>query len=447
MDAKITLLVNSKSEIYFSYHRIISFWYFYNPMKRFLYTLVIHLLRLIFILVSPFHPKAKQFVAGRKNIFQKLTLAFSKREPAKLVWVHCASLGEFEQGRPIIELLKNRFPDIKILLTFFSPSGYDVQKNYKNADFIFYLPWDTLQQAKRFVSITKPDLAIFIKYEFWYHYTFFLKKSGSKIISASCILRPGQIFFKSYGGLFRKLLQNFDFFFTQNQETKSLLSTIGIHNSKVAGDTRFDRVMEIIRNSSEIDQARKFKNDQKLFVIGSCWREDLEVLAPFIHENNNNLKFIIAPHEISDSFIREIEESLQVKYARFSEQKSDIEDCTVLIIDNIGMLSRLYKYGEFAFVGGAFGKGLHNILEAACYGIPVFFGNKNYDKYQEANDLIMRGGAFEVSGYADLKAKYELMIDRPENFLLACEVTRSYVEENLGATKKIIDYCIPILSK
>jgi len=180
-------------------------------------------------------------------------------------------------------------------------------------------------------------------------------------------------FFKSYGGLFRKLLQNFNFFFTQNSETKGLLSTIGIHNAKVAGDTRFDRVMEIIKNSIEIEQAKKFKNDQKLFVIGSCWPEDFEVLAPFIHENGNNLKFIIAPHEISDSFISEIEKSLQVKYARFSEQKSDIEDCAVLIIDNIGMLSRLYRYGEFAFVGGAFGKGLHNILEAACYGIPIFF--------------------------------------------------------------------------
>ena len=388
-----------------------------------------------------------QFVAGRKNIFQKLAATFSKRDSSKLVWVHCASLGEFEQGRPLIESLKARLPQVKILLTFFSPSGYEVQKNYSAADFVFYLPWDTPKQAKQFVAITKPDLAIFIKYEFWYHYTSSLKKYGAHIISASCILRPGQIFFRSYGGIFRSLLKNFDFFFTQNQETKKLLSTIGIQNSKVAGDTRFDRVMEIIKNSTEIEQARKFKNDQKLFVIGSCWPEDFEALAPFIHENGNNLKFIIAPHEISDSFISEIEKSLQVKTARFSEQKSDIEDYSVLIIDNIGMLSRLYRYGEFAFVGGAFGKGLHNILEAACYGIPIFFGNKNYDKYKEANDLIMRGGAFEVSGYAELKANYELMIDRPENFLLACEVTRSYVEENLGATKKIVDYCIPILAK
>jgi 3-deoxy-D-manno-octulosonic-acid transferase len=416
-------------------------------MQRLLYSLAINLLRLVFIIAAAFNHKARQFVRGRRKIFSKLTVALSKRGRDKLVWVHSASLGEFEQGRPLIESLKAQFPTVKILLTFFSPSGYEVQKDYKDADFIFYLPWDTASQAKRFVEITRPDLAIFIKYEFWYYYTLHLKRSGAKIISASCILRPRQIFFKGHGGLFRELLKNFDFFFTQNSETKNLLTTIGIQNSKVAGDTRFDRVMEIITNSKDIELAKKFKNGQKLFVIGSCWPEDFEALAPFIHENGSSLKFIIAPHEINESFIREIEKSLLVKSARFSEGKSNIEDYTVLIIDNIGMLSRLYRYGEFAYVGGAFGKGLHNILEAACYGIPIFFGNKNYDKYQEAKDLIMRGGAFEVSGYADLKAKYELMNVRPENFLLACEVTKSYVKENLGATKMIVDYCIPILSR
>lgn len=416
-------------------------------MQQALYTLSIHLLRTGFVLAALFHGKARLFVMGRKGIFSALRAGFSQRKEGKLVWVHCASLGEFEQGRPLIESLKVNSPDVKILLTFFSPSGYEVQKKYPAADYIFYLPWDTPRQARQFVEITKPDLAIFIKYEFWFHYTRCLKKSGATVISASCILRPDQIFFKPYGGLFRSLLQDFNFFFSQNTETKSLLASVGIQNCKVAGDTRFDRVMEIIRNGKEIEEARKFKNDQKLFVIGSCWPEDLEALAPFIHENSRALKFIIAPHEISESFIREIEKSLQVKSARFSQQKRDLEDYAVLIIDNIGMLSRLYRYGEFAFVGGAFGKGLHNILEAACYGIPIFFGNRNYQKYNEANDLIMRGGAFEVSGYAELKAKYELMIDRPENFLLACEVTRTYVEENLGATKKIMDYCIPILAK
>jgi 3-deoxy-D-manno-octulosonic-acid transferase len=416
-------------------------------MSEFLYTLSIHFLRLAFVLASPFSLKARQFVSGRWRIFSKLKSALANDEQRQLVWVHCASLGEFEQGRPIIELLKEKIPGVKILLTFFSPSGYEVRKNYALADYIFYLPWDSPSQAKKFVSITKPSMAIFIKYEFWYHYTLNLKRSGAHVISASCILRPSQIFFKGYGTLFRSLLKNFDYFFTQNSETKKLLSSIGINSVKVAGDTRFDRVMQIIQKGEEIAQARQFKNDQKVFVIGSCWPEDIDALAPFINEKENSLKFIIAPHEISESFIRDIQKSLEVKSVRFSHQNPKVEDFNVLIIDNIGMLSKLYRYGEFAYVGGAFGKGLHNILEAACYGVPIFFGNKNYQKYQEANDLIMRGGAFEISGYADLKAKYDLMMERPENFILACEVTRTYVEENLGATKKIMDHCTSILMK
>ncbi|MGC4023149.1 MAG: glycosyltransferase N-terminal domain-containing protein [Cyclobacteriaceae bacterium] len=416
-------------------------------MKIILYSFVIHVLRFGYIVAALFIPKAKFFVAGRRNIFFRLKNVLQSRGNNKLVWVHCASLGEFEQGRPVIELIKQKHPSTKILLTFFSPSGYELRKNYTVADYVFYLPWDTAAQAKKFVEITKPTLAIFIKYEFWYHYTVQLKKSGANIISASCILRPEQIFFKNYGGTFRELLRNFNYFFTQNNETKKLLASIGINTAQVVGDTRFDRVMEIINQNIDIPKAKQFKNEQKTFVAGSCWPEDMNALAPFINEKKGMLKFIIAPHEIKESFISEIEKSLEVKSTRFSQSQENIEDFDVLIIDNIGMLSQLYRYGEFAFVGGAFGKGLHNILEAACYGVPIFFGNKNYQKYQEANDLIMRGGAFEVSGYSDLKSKYEIMTDEPGNFLLACEVTRSYVEENLGATKKIMDYCSPILTK
>jgi len=419
---------------------------FLQLMQRLIYTFIIYLLRILFILAVPFNEKARLFVTGRKGIFKKLKAVFQPMRNEKIVWVHCASLGEFEQGRPIIESIKRVYPQIKILLTFFSPSGFEVRKNYSQADYVFYLPWDTPVQTKKFVSLTRPVLAIFIKYEFWFHYTESLKKSGSKIISASCILRPNQIFFKKYGILFRQLLQHFDFFFTQNQQTKQLLSSIGIESVEVAGDTRFDRVMDIIRTGKEIELVKKFKNNQKTFVIGSCWPEDMETLSPFINENDGLLKFIIAPHEITESFIRDIEKSIEVKSCRFSEATEDIENYSVLIIDNIGMLARLYRYGEFAFIGGAFGKGLHNILEAACYGIPIFFGNKNYHKYQEAIDLIMRGGAFEVSGYAELKMKYELMISRPENFLLACEVTKSYVQENLGATEKIMTYCHTVLA-
>ncbi|HLZ16919.1 MAG TPA: glycosyltransferase N-terminal domain-containing protein, partial [Cyclobacteriaceae bacterium] len=245
-------------------------------MQKLLYVVTINLLRIVFGLAALFSKKAKQFVLGRRYYFTNLAASFIGRGKEKLVWVHCASLGEFEQGRPLIESLKTRLPGVKIMLTFFSSSGYEVQKNYTLADYVLYLPWDTPRQARRFVEITRPDLAIFVKYEFWYYFTFYLKKSGAHLISASCILRPDQIFFKTYGGLFRNLLQHFNFFFTQNQETKKLLSSIGISNTSVAGDTRFDRVMQIIKNGGEIEQAKQFKNNQKLFVIGSCWQEDLD---------------------------------------------------------------------------------------------------------------------------------------------------------------------------
>ena len=408
------------------------------------YTLGIRLLAILYRLAVPFNLKAKQFVRGRKNLFEKLSARFTGNS-YKIIWVHCASLGEFEQGRPIIELIKKQRTDIKILLTFFSPSGYEIRKNYEGADFIYYLPWDTRKNAEKFIAITKPSLAIFVKYEFWYNYSNELKKKNIPLVSASCILRPNQVFFKPYGGLFRKILKNFTAYYVQNLETKKLLASIGI-SSTIAGDTRFDRVLQIIANAKEVPLAKAFKNESQLWVIGSCWPEDLEVLSSFIHDHSYHLKFIIAPHEINEKFIVEIERSLQVKTIRFSKASFDnMADASVMIIDNIGMLSTLYRYGEVAFVGGAFGDGLHNILEAACYGVPIFFGDKNYEKFQEAHDLIMRGGAFEVSGYSDLKSKYELLNNKPENYLLACEVTKSYVEENRGATIKIVDYCLKLV--
>jgi 3-deoxy-D-manno-octulosonic-acid transferase len=408
------------------------------------YTLGIRLLAILYRLAVPFNLKAKQFVRGRMNLFEKLSARFTGNS-YKIIWVHCASLGEFEQGRPIIELIKKQRTDIKIFLTFFSPSGYEIRKNYEGADFIYYLPWDTRKNAEKFIAITKPSLAIFVKYEFWYNYSNELKKKNIPLVSASCILRPNQVFFKPYGGLFRKILKNFTAYYVQNLETKKLLASIGIP-STIAGDTRFDRVLQIIANAKEVPLAKAFKNESQLWVIGSCWPEDLEVLSSFIHDHSYHLKFIIAPHEINEKFIVEIERSLQVKTIRFSKASFDnVADASVMIIDNIGMLSTLYRYGEVAFVGGAFGDGLHNILEAACYGVPIFFGDKNYEKFQEAHDLIMRGGAFEVSGYSDLKSKYELLNNKPENYLLACEVTKSYVEENRGATIKIVDYCLKLV--
>ncbi|HEY3402889.1 MAG TPA: glycosyltransferase N-terminal domain-containing protein [Ohtaekwangia sp.] len=404
----------------------------------FLYNLILTLARLGLRVFSVFHPKAKAFVQGRKNLLARIQHDFQQvNDP--VVWVHCSSLGEFEQGRPVIERLKREFPQLKILLTFFSPSGYEVRKNYNQADFIYYLPLDSSRNAKKFIAYTKPTLAIFVKYEFWYHYCKELHARKIPLISISAIFRKSQLFFHEYGGFMRNILKHFSFFFVQNDESVRLLKSIGIVNCKRVGDTRFDRVYQVVRQSDEIPIAKKFKGDDKVFVIGSSWQEDMDVLAPFINENR--LKFIIAPHEVSESSIHGIEKQLQVKHIRYSQAADkNLDDFTALIIDNIGMLSRLYRYGEFAYVGGAYGQGLHNILEAACYGVPILFGNKNYEKFQEATDLINRGGAFDVSDYPDLKAKYE-MLNVPESFLLACEVTRQYVEENLGATEKIMTYC------
>ncbi len=410
----------------------------------FLYNLGISFLRIAFKLAAPFHSKASAFVTGRKDIIAKINTAVAGNT-APLIWVHCASLGEFEQGRPIIESFKKEFADHKILLTFFSPSGYEVRKNYPLADYVFYLPWDTSSNAKRFVEMTKPVMALFVKYEFWLNYSMELKRRNIPLLSVSAIFRTDQLFFQSYGGFYRTILKQFTYFFVQNDESVKLLKSIGITNCQLAGDTRFDRVHEIVKQAEEIPLAKTFKSDSMVFVVGSCWPEDLDVLAPFINESR--MKFIIAPHEISEASLAYTEKMLQVKSIRYSLAAGNtaLSDYEVLIIDNMGMLSRLYRYGEFAYIGGAFGKGLHNILEAACYGVPIFFGNKNFAKFAEAVDLINRGGAFEIADYTDLKMKYELL-NVPESFQLACEVTKLYVEENLGATEKIMKYSRKLLT-
>lgn len=405
------------------------------------YNLGLLALRIGFRVAALFNSKAAAFVKGRKGIFDSLGTSFPKIG-GQVVWVHCASLGEFEQGRPVIEMLKKEYSDINVLLTFFSPSGYEVKKNYPLAN-VFYLPWDTPSNAKKFVEIVRPNFALFIKYEFWYHYSKVLKHNHIPLLSISAIFRPQQVFFRSYGSFYQGILKNFDYFFVQNEVSQKLLQSIGFENATIAGDTRFDRVHAVVNQAEDIPLAEKFKGGQKTMVVGSCWREDLDVLLPTINEGK--VKFIIASHEISESFLQTIERSVKVKSIRYSRATdSNVEDCQVLIIDNVGMLSRLYRYGEFAFIGGAFGKGLHNILEAACYGVPIFFGDRNFEKFQEAVDLINRGGAFEVSDAETFKEKFEVL-NTPESFLLACEVTHSYVLENLGATERIMAYCRKLL--
>ena len=302
-----------------------------------LYNFALFLLWIAASAAALFNAKAKAFVQGRRGIFKTLEAAF-RTHPGSLAWFHCASLGEFEQARPVIEALKSEMPQVKILLTFFSPSGYEVRKNYAHADYIYYLPLDTARNARRFIAITRPSLAVFVKYEFWHHYTHQLKAQGIPTLSVSSIFRDDQVYFKSYGGFYRNILRNFSQFFVQNDASVKLLTSIGITQCKRSGDTRFDRVYQIAKAGEEVPLARAFKADQKVFVAGSCWPEDLEILVPLINEKR--MKFIIATHEISESLLTSLERSLQVPSIRYSRaaQETDLEEYQVLIIDNIGML-------------------------------------------------------------------------------------------------------------
>ncbi len=415
-------------------------------MGIFIYRLTITFLRLLYRMAALHNEKARLFIKGRESFFRKFADALH-HNTHPVIWMHCASLGEFEQGRPVLEALKKEYPHHKLLVTFFSPSGYEVRKNYPHAHYIFYLPWDTQTNAQRFIEIAKPVLALFVKYEFWYHHINELSRRKIPLLCISGAFRRQQIFFKWYGGFFRQILYRFNHFFVQDHDSVSLLKGIGIHKVTRAGDTRFDRVWQLTQQRDPLPLIEQFKGKDKVMVIGSCWPEDLEVLIPFINEQHERTRFIVAPHEISEQQLRSIERELHgrsIRYSRASAEKNP-ESFPVMIIDNIGMLARLYRYGEYAWVGGAYGKGLHNILEPACYGMPIFFGNKNYHKFPEAIDLINRGSAFAIADYHQLKKAFE-MINEPGTYVLACEVSRLYVEENRGATDKIMTYCRNLLN-
>lgn len=398
----------------------------------------------VFIRIAAlFNKKARLFVEGRKNLFKRIKKAVAGSN-APVAWFHCASLGEFEQGRPLIDAFKEEYPDHKIFLTFFSPSGYEVRKNYSGADYIFYLPVDSKKHAKKFLDLVNPEIAFFVKYEFWHHYAKELRSRNIPLLSTSSIFRENQLFFKNYGNFNRCILKNFTYFFVQDAQSLKLLESIDITNASISGDTRFDRVMTICKNKKELPEVASFKNGKKLMVIGSCWPEDLDVLIPFI--NDTDLKYIIAPHEIEEKFIERIERDLIKKVVRYSELRDfrTPSEFDVLVIDNIGMLSSLYAYGNYAYVGGAYGQGLHNILEPATFGLPVFFGNKNYTKFREARDLTNLGGAVALSGYDDLRNQFRAFSDET-TYNIGSQINTGYVKDNTGATRKIIDYCKTIL--
>ena len=405
-----------------------------------LYSFGILVYSVLMRLVALINPKAKKWVSGRKGVFEKLNLFKQGADNQLIAWFHCASLGEFEQGRTLIEAHKNAFPSHQILLTFFSPSGYEIQKNYPHADYICYLPIDSAKNARQFVNLVNPHLAVFVKYEFWYHYLFFLKENKTKIISVSAIFRPSQVFFKWYGGFYRNMLMQFDMIFVQNQASFDLLQSIDIQSIRLSKDTRFDRVRQLTESPKTFEKVVAFKANSKLLVVGSCWAEDFEVILPVINacSQDRNLKFIIAPHEIKDAEIKTWQNALTVKSQRYSDFQDF--DANVLFIDNIGMLSSLYQYADFAWIGGAYGKGLHNTLEAATYGMPLFFGNKAYAKFQEALDLLENGCAFSISNMAHFAEKLNYLLD---NQLLVNEISakaKQYVQQNTGATNQIMEY-------
>lgn len=389
-------------------------------------------------LAASINPKARQWVDGRRGWRANLTRKLHGNT-VDIAWFHAASLGEFEQGRPVIEAYRMHYPGHKILLTFFSPSGYEVRKNYAGADFIMYLPADTPANARQFVELVKPKIAFFIKYEFWYNYLRELKAANVPVISFSAIFRPNQLFFKPWGGFYRNLLGYFDHILVQNQESVRLLETIGIQNITLAGDTRFDRVAQVAAAKKEIRVVQTFKHNQPLLVVGSAWQADMDVLIPFINQFDKPLKIIIAPHDIHDDEIERWRNQLKNPSVRYSElttdQTASNQNAQTLFIDNVGMLSSLYQYGEFAYIGGAFGKGLHNILEAATFGMPLFFG-PNYSKFQEAIDLVSEGAAFPVGNTAEFTAAFAKQYT---NRAKAAHISREYVQRNIGATGKVME--------
>ena len=371
-----------------------------------------------------FNLKAKLWIKGRKAIFQKIAEATKKNQD--IVWLHCASLGEFEQGKPIIEAYKQKYPKHKILLTFFSPSGYEIRKNYKRADWVFYLPADTKANAKQFISIVKPLKVVFVKYEFWFNYMTELKKQNIPFYSVATIFRKEQVFFKYKW--FAKQLNNVSHFFVQDKNSKELLQNIGFSNCTVAGDTRFDSVIANTQNAISIPLIEEFSKNKTTIICGSTWPNDETLLAKYIKENPN-YNYIIAPHELQH--ISALQK--QTNALLFSKADStNISNNNVLIIDSIGILSNIYKHGNLAYIGGGFGGGIHNVLEAVAFGLPVIFG-PNYQKFNEATELINKKGAISISNYKELTSGIDFF--RTFDKSIATE----YIQENSGATTKILD--------
>jgi 3-deoxy-D-manno-octulosonic-acid transferase len=404
----------------------------------FLYNLVISIAGFFLKIVALFSPKIKLFVEGRKNVFSILE---EKIKPSdKTIWFHSASLGEYEQGLPVIEKIKEKYPTHKIIITFFSPSGYEVRKNNTIANVTLYLPLDTKSNAKKFLKLAHPELAFFIKYEFWLNYLSQLETSQTPTYLISGIFRDNQMFFKWYGGFYRKALKAFTYFFVQNKSSKEKIERIGFHNVVVSGDTRFDRVNAILERDNTLDFIEQFKNNTPTIVIGSSWPKDEALLAEYINQAGEDVKFIIAPHNIKTDQIASLKAQITKSTVLFSEKKDkDLSSYNVFIIDTIGLLTKIYSYGTIAYVGGGFGNpGIHNILEPATFGIPIVIG-PNYSNFAEAIQLVKLGGCLVISNPLELKQNLDRLLHDKEYLEEKSQICKSYIQDNTGATDSIMN--------
>ena len=404
---------------------------------KFLYQLGINLVALLLPVSRFFSPKMKLFIDGRKQSFAVLENQIDKNQ--EYIWFHVASLGEYEQGLPVMEEIKAKYPGYKLLLTFFSPSGYEIRKNNKIADCTIYLPLDTKQNVKRFLDIVQPKMVFFIKYEFWPNYLYELKNRNIPTYLISGIFRKNQLFFKWYGGFYRKALQSFDHFFVQSNASAQLLKSINFNNATVNGDTRFDRVAQIVERVQALDFIAEFKNNTTTIVIGSSWIDDENVYLPYLN-NSKDIKFIIAPHNIKEEEITRLISKIDKKTVRFTNYKTeDLKNADVFIIDTIGILTQIYAYADIAYVGGAFKTGLHNILEPATYGTSVVIGPK-YSKFQEAKDLVALGSCLVVNNTEELSKTFNRLITDADYRNELGTKNREFILKNKNATKVIMDF-------
>ena len=407
----------------------------------FLYNLLVHLANFVITIIAVFSPKMKLFIEGRSTVFNTLEREINPSD--QTIWFHAASLGEYEQGLPVIEKIKNQFPSHKIVLTFFSPSGYEIRKNNTVADVTVYLPLDTKKNAQQFTKLVHPDLVFFIKYEYWPNYLAELKKLETKTYLISGILRENQLFFKWYGGFYREALNTFTYFFVQNESSKNLLYTLGKTNVVVSGDTRFDRVAAILEKDNTLDYVAQFKNNTMMVVAGSTWPKDEDLLVNFINSNTLNIKFIVAPHNIKEEQIQKLKNSISRKTILFSEKENkNLADFNVFIIDTIGILTKVYSYADIAYVGGGFGNpGVHNVLEPATFGVPILIG-PNYSHFAEAVALVNIEACIAINQQQELNEAFENLIRNEDIRHEKGHMCRTFVQMNKGATNVVLQHAI-----